>query len=100
VTPLFFTRAATSTGGEARADARVCQADPRSRRIRGLAFHGLLHKLVGEPWLVATFGERPSVQVAFVYALAVLAVSYLLGFCSYHLFEKHFLRLKGFFAGP
>jgi hypothetical protein len=24
-------------------------------------FHGLLHKLVGEPWLVATFGERPSV---------------------------------------
>jgi peptidoglycan/LPS O-acetylase OafA/YrhL len=38
--------------------------------------------------------------VAFVYALAVLAVSYLLGFCSYHLFEKYFLRLKGLFAGP
>jgi peptidoglycan/LPS O-acetylase OafA/YrhL len=101
----FVTAAAVMPGSAARGGvgALLTWAPLRSCGIYSYAmyvFHGLLHKLVGEPWLVATFGERPSVQVAFVYALAVLAVSYLLGFCSYHLFEKHFLRLKGFFAGP
>ncbi len=101
----FVTAAAVMPGSAARAGggALLTWAPLRSCGIYSYAmyvFHGLLHKLVGEPWLVATFGERPSVQVAFVYALAVLAVSYLLGFCSYHLFEKHFLRLKGVFAGP
>jgi peptidoglycan/LPS O-acetylase OafA/YrhL len=58
-------------------------------------FHGLLHKWLGEPWLVANFGERPTVQVAYAYAFVVLAASYLLGFCSYHALEKPFLDLKG-----
>jgi len=62
-------------------------------------FHGLLHKLLGEPWLVATFGERPPEQVAFAYAFAVLAASYLLGFVSYHALEKHFLKLRKYFDG-
>jgi peptidoglycan/LPS O-acetylase OafA/YrhL len=57
-------------------------------------FHGLLHKLWGEPWLVRTFGERPPVQIAFAYGLALLAVCYTLAFASYHGFEQHFLRLK------
>ncbi|HEY4751170.1 MAG TPA: acyltransferase [Steroidobacteraceae bacterium] len=57
-------------------------------------FHNLLHKLVGEPWLIAKFGKNPPLPAVFVYALAVLGVSYLLAFCSYHALEKHFLRLR------
>jgi peptidoglycan/LPS O-acetylase OafA/YrhL len=60
-------------------------------------FHNLLHKLWGEPWLIARFGERPPVQVVFAYGLMILMLSYLLAFCSYHLLEKRFLRLKRFF---
>jgi peptidoglycan/LPS O-acetylase OafA/YrhL len=67
-------------------------------------FHNLLHKLVGEPRLLARFGEHLPAPTVFVYAIAVLAVSYLLGLASYHLLEKHFLRLKRLFetrsAGP
>jgi peptidoglycan/LPS O-acetylase OafA/YrhL len=57
-------------------------------------FHGLLHKLIGEPWLLARFGGAPPVPLALIYATAVLLVSYLLGYCSYQLLEKHFLKLK------
>jgi peptidoglycan/LPS O-acetylase OafA/YrhL len=60
-------------------------------------FHNLLHKLWGEPWLIARFGEGPPVQVVFAYGLVILLLSYLLAFCSYHLLEKHFLSLKRFF---
>lgn len=101
----FVTAAAVMPGSAARwgVGALLTWAPLRSCGTYSYAmyvFHGLLHKLIGEPWLVETFGERPSVRVAFVYALVVLAVSYLLGFCSYHLFEKHFLKLKRFFASP
>ncbi len=61
-------------------------------------FHGLLNKLIGEPWLAARFGQTPGTPVVFLYALALLGVSYALGFCSYHLLEKHFLKLKVLFA--
>ena len=57
-------------------------------------FHGLLHKFIGEPLLVGRFGERLPGWVVFVYALVLILASYLAGFCSYHLLEKHFLRLK------
>jgi peptidoglycan/LPS O-acetylase OafA/YrhL len=60
-------------------------------------FHGLLHKLIGEPWLNARFGETITIAVAFTYALVVLLVSYLLGYLSYHLLEEPLLRLKRFF---
>jgi peptidoglycan/LPS O-acetylase OafA/YrhL len=60
-------------------------------------FHNLLHKLIGEPWLLTTFGRQPPVQFAFLYALAVFAASYALAFCSYHALEQHFLKLKRFF---
>jgi peptidoglycan/LPS O-acetylase OafA/YrhL len=57
-------------------------------------FHQLLHKLVGEPWLRARYGETLSFGTAFLYAMIVLLVSYLLGYCSYQLLEKRFLVLK------
>jgi peptidoglycan/LPS O-acetylase OafA/YrhL len=60
-------------------------------------FHNLLHKLVGEPWLVARFGKLPPLPIAFVYGLAVFLISYGVAFCSYHGLEKHFLKLKRFF---
>jgi peptidoglycan/LPS O-acetylase OafA/YrhL len=60
-------------------------------------FHQILHKLVGEPWLHMRFGDQPTTQVIVFYSLAILLVSYLLAFCSYHAFEKHFLRMKRFF---
>jgi len=61
-------------------------------------FHGLLHKLVGEPWLVARYGDAVPASAALCYAPVLLLVSYLLGFCSYELFERHFLKLKSLFA--
>ena len=60
-------------------------------------FHGLLNKLIGEPWLTARFGETPAVEVAFAYGVLVLLISYLLGYVSYRLLEEPFLRLKRFF---
>jgi len=62
-------------------------------------FHNLLHKLLGEPWLTRTFGKLPLLPVVFLYAAAVLLVTYLLALGSYHLLEKPFLRLKRPFAG-
>ena len=62
-------------------------------------FHNLLHKLLGEPWLTRTFGKLPPLPVVFLYAAGVLLVTYALAFCSYHLLEKHFLRLKRSLAG-
>ncbi len=62
-------------------------------------FHNLLHSLVGVPWLTGRFGKQTPVPAALVYVVAVLLVSYALAFCSYHLLEKHFLRLKRLF-GP
>ena len=61
-------------------------------------FHGLLHKLVGEPWLVARYGDAVPASAALCYAPVLLLVSYLLGFCSYELFERHFLKLKSLFV--
>jgi peptidoglycan/LPS O-acetylase OafA/YrhL len=60
-------------------------------------FHNLLHKLVGEPWIIARFGKLPPLPIVFVYGLVVFLVSYLVAFCSYHGLEKHFLKLKRFF---
>jgi peptidoglycan/LPS O-acetylase OafA/YrhL len=57
-------------------------------------FHGIINKLIGEPWLGRHFGSQPATGVVFLYALALLGVSYAIGYCSYHLLEKHFLKLK------
>jgi peptidoglycan/LPS O-acetylase OafA/YrhL len=57
-------------------------------------FHGLLHKLVGERWLIARYGMSPPIGTVLLYATGVLLVSYILGFGSYQLLERRFLRLK------
>jgi peptidoglycan/LPS O-acetylase OafA/YrhL len=61
-------------------------------------FHGLLIKMIGEPWMNSRFGGQPPAPAVIAYVLAVGVASYLLGFCSYHLLEKHFLKLKSVFA--
>jgi peptidoglycan/LPS O-acetylase OafA/YrhL len=62
-------------------------------------FHGLINKLIGQPWLVARFGDTVPTSIVFVYALTLLLISYVLAYCSYQLFEKHFLKLRKY-LGP
>ncbi len=64
-------------------------------------FHNLLHRLWGDPWMVAHFGQQPATQVILIYACVVLVASYLLAFVSYQLLEKRCLALKRYFVpGP
>jgi peptidoglycan/LPS O-acetylase OafA/YrhL len=87
---------------EARAAAVLAWAPLRSLGKYSYAmyvFHNLIHKLLGEPWLTASFGKEPPLPVIFGYALGVLLVSYLLACLSWHVLEQPFLRLKRRF-GP
>jgi len=59
-------------------------------------FHFPLHKLLGTR-LVGATESLASPTAAILYALALIVASYLLGWASYHLYEKHFLRLKRLF---
>jgi peptidoglycan/LPS O-acetylase OafA/YrhL len=61
-------------------------------------FHGILNKLAGEPLLKSQFGSVPRTEAVAIYAFALLGVSYVLGFFSYQLFEKHFLKRKALFG--
>jgi peptidoglycan/LPS O-acetylase OafA/YrhL len=63
-------------------------------------FHNLIHKLLGEPWLTASFGHEPPLPVIFGYALGVLLVSYLLAWLSWQALEQPFLRLKRWLGPP
>jgi peptidoglycan/LPS O-acetylase OafA/YrhL len=59
--------------------------------------HGLLYKLIGDPFLLSQFGTPLPLAILFSYSLGILGMSYALAWVSYHSYEKHFLRLKRFF---
>ena len=61
-------------------------------------FHQLLNKLVGDPWMVTTFGSHPPAHTVYLYSLTTGLISFGAAYLSYHLFEKHFLALKYLFA--
>ena len=60
-------------------------------------FHQLISKLVGEPWMVSTFGSHPPAYIIYAYSLTIGLVSFCAAYLSYHLLEKHFLALKYLF---
>ncbi len=101
VSAAFVTAIAVSREGEVRAATVLAWTPLRSIGRYSYAiyvFHGLLIKMVGEPWMISRFGVGPPPMAVIVYLLAITASSYLLGYGSYHLLEKHFLKLKRFFA--
>jgi peptidoglycan/LPS O-acetylase OafA/YrhL len=62
-------------------------------------FHKPLHDFVGKPALARLgLDASRSTPVAIAYIVVMFALSFGAAFASYHLFEKHFLRLKGRFA--
>jgi peptidoglycan/LPS O-acetylase OafA/YrhL len=100
VSALLVTTLAVAGRSVPRLNAMLASAPLRSMGKYSYAmyvFHGLLHKLVGEPWLLARYGAAVPVAPVLVYAVVLLIVSYLLGYCSYQLFERHFLRMKRYF---
>jgi peptidoglycan/LPS O-acetylase OafA/YrhL len=61
-------------------------------------FHVILHQLVGQPVLDRMYGPSLPPGVVGIYAVTLMTTSYLLAYCSYHGFEKHWLKLKNRFA--
>jgi len=95
---------AAAGGGQARPSilAQVlCWAPLRSFGKYSYAiyiFHQLIHMLLGEPWMVSTFGSHPPAHSVYLYSLTIGLVSFGAAYLSYHLLEKHFLALKYLFA--
>lgn len=62
-------------------------------------FHKPLHDLAGKPLLKALrIDVSQSVAWSAAYMAVAIACSFLLAFCSWHLLEKRFLRMKRFFV--
>jgi peptidoglycan/LPS O-acetylase OafA/YrhL len=59
-------------------------------------FHFPLHKLLGVRLAGATESLASS-AAAIGYVIALAGATFVIGWASYHLYEKHFLRLKRFF---
>ena len=61
-------------------------------------FHQLIHKLVGDPWMLSRFGSHPPAYTVYLYSLTIGLVSFGAAYLSYRLLERHFLALKYLFA--
>jgi peptidoglycan/LPS O-acetylase OafA/YrhL len=62
-------------------------------------FHKPVHDFVGQPLLIALgFDVSQSVFRSTAYIIIVTAVTFTVAFVSWHVLEKHFLRLKRFFV--
>lgn len=61
-------------------------------------FHQLIHKLLGERWMLAAFGGHPPAHTVYLYSLTIGLVSFVAAYSSYHLLEKRFLELKYLFV--
>ena len=57
-------------------------------------FHQLIHKLVGEPWMLSRFDGHPPAPAVYAYSLVIGLVGFCAAFLSYHGLEKRFLALK------
>ncbi len=57
-------------------------------------FHVLIHHEIGVPPLARLGQLHPTVGVTLVYFVAMSALTYAVAVVSYHLWEKHFLRLE------
>lgn len=60
--------------------------------------HLPLHLAFGRRWLAAAVGRDVGVGIAVAYFVVGSAATYLVAMASYHLLEKHFLRLKQRFS--
>jgi peptidoglycan/LPS O-acetylase OafA/YrhL len=60
-------------------------------------FHVPIHRWLGAR-LIGSGASAPGVWTAVAYGLGVTLASYLAAWASYHLYEKHFLRLKRYFS--
>jgi peptidoglycan/LPS O-acetylase OafA/YrhL len=98
----FVLAGASSKGGSRALVERVLRLLPvRSVGKYSYAiyvFHGLIHKLVGEPMLTKRFGAAPGGPVVILYALLVFVVSYGMARVSYVALERPFLKLKDCFT--
>jgi peptidoglycan/LPS O-acetylase OafA/YrhL len=62
-------------------------------------FHKPLHQLVGLPFISTMQDGRPaSVAVAIAYFIVLSGLVFFIAHISFHVFEKHFLQLKRYFA--
>jgi peptidoglycan/LPS O-acetylase OafA/YrhL len=88
------------------ADDAAASSWLRARGLRTLGkysyamyvFHPLLQSAFGRPLLLRVTGGHVSLVVSVAYMTCLLLVSLLAAIASYHLFERHFLKLKSRFV--
>ncbi|MBL0123509.1 MAG: hypothetical protein IPP88_12505 [Betaproteobacteria bacterium] len=108
IVSLIFVLFLVAAAGADAAGASGWSAGLRLRPLRAIGkysyamyvFHKPLHDYVGRPLVVAlNFDASHSILLNTVYVTAGIIVTFTAALISWHLFEKHFLRMKRFCAG-